>query len=64
MSENDFECFASTGVKTPETMLPNSGNRLSSTIIARVAPEVNWFVCISGLLLQRQKLFDLTAKGG
>jgi len=24
MSENDFECFASTGVKTPETMFPNS----------------------------------------
>src|SRR5580704_13119783 len=23
MSENDFECFASTGVKTPETMFPN-----------------------------------------
>src|SRR5260370_37188521 len=25
MSENDFECFASTGVNTPETMFPNSG---------------------------------------
>ena len=23
MSENDFECFASTGVNTPGTMLPN-----------------------------------------
>jgi len=22
ISENDFECFASTGVNTPETMLP------------------------------------------
>jgi hypothetical protein len=25
MSENDFECFASTGVNTPETMSPNPG---------------------------------------
>jgi len=25
MSENDFECFASTGVNTPETTFPNSG---------------------------------------
>src|SRR6266567_5551483 len=25
MRENDFECFASTGVNTPETMSPNSG---------------------------------------
>src|ERR1700747_469389 len=25
MSENDFECFASTGVNTPGTMFPNSG---------------------------------------
>src|SRR5437660_11853708 len=24
ISENDFECFASTGVNTPETMFPNS----------------------------------------
>jgi hypothetical protein len=24
MSENDFECFASTGVNTPETMFSNS----------------------------------------
>lgn len=24
MSENDFECFASTGVNTPETTFPNS----------------------------------------
>jgi hypothetical protein len=23
ISENDFECFASTGVNTPETMFPN-----------------------------------------
>src|SRR5229473_3039048 len=27
MSENDLECFASTGVNTPVTMLPNSGRR-------------------------------------
>ena len=26
MSENDFECFASTGVNTPGTMFPNSTN--------------------------------------
>jgi hypothetical protein len=26
MSENDFECFASTGVNTPVTMFPNSGS--------------------------------------
>src|SRR5229473_7690453 len=25
MSENDFECFASTGVNTPVTLFPNSG---------------------------------------
>ena len=25
MSENDFECFASTGVNTPVAMSPNSG---------------------------------------
>ncbi len=25
MSENDFECFASTGVNTPGTMSPNPG---------------------------------------
>jgi len=25
MSENDFECLASTGVNTPETMFPASG---------------------------------------
>jgi len=25
MSENDFECFASTGVNTPETMSPSQG---------------------------------------
>jgi hypothetical protein len=25
ISENDFECFASTGVKTPETISPNVG---------------------------------------
>ncbi len=25
MSENDFECFASTGVNTPETKFPNFG---------------------------------------
>ena len=25
MSENDFECFASTGVNAPETTFPNSG---------------------------------------
>ena len=27
MSEKDFECFASTGVNTPETMFPDSGSR-------------------------------------
>ena len=26
ISENDFECFASTGVKSPGTMFPNSGS--------------------------------------
>src|SRR5580700_7139143 len=26
MSENDFECFANTGVNTPETMFPSSGS--------------------------------------
>src|SRR5258708_5282227 len=26
MSENDFECFPSTGVKSPGTMFPNPGN--------------------------------------
>jgi len=26
MSENDFECFASTGVNTPEIMSPDSGS--------------------------------------
>src|SRR4030095_8290440 len=25
INENDFECFASTGVNTPGTMFPNSG---------------------------------------
>jgi hypothetical protein len=24
VNENDFECFANTGVNTPETMFPNS----------------------------------------
>jgi hypothetical protein len=28
MSENDFECFASTGVNTPGTMLPSSSSEL------------------------------------
>jgi len=27
MSENDFECLASTGVNTPGTMFPDSGSR-------------------------------------
>jgi hypothetical protein len=27
MSENDFECFASTGVNTPVAMSPNCGCR-------------------------------------
>jgi len=25
INENDFECFASTGANTPETMFPDSG---------------------------------------
>jgi hypothetical protein len=29
INENDFECFASTGVNTPETMFPNSGALLT-----------------------------------
>jgi hypothetical protein len=28
MSENDFECFASTGVNTPVTMFPDSVLRI------------------------------------
>src|SRR6266446_10929000 len=36
MSENDFECFASTGAKTPETMSPNSGCREVDF------PEADW----------------------
>jgi len=27
MIENDFECFASTGVNTPETVFPDWGSR-------------------------------------
>jgi hypothetical protein len=29
ISENDFECFAKTGVKAPGTTLPDSGERRS-----------------------------------
>ncbi len=34
MSENDFECFASTGVKPPDTMFPNAVERIRTTAIA------------------------------
>ena len=36
MSENDFECFASTGVNTPGTMFPNSACRASNFLEADV----------------------------
>jgi len=35
MSENDFECFASTGVNTPRTML-----EVQTTLAHRGAPEL------------------------
>src|SRR5258708_28421125 len=46
MSENDFECFASTGVNMPKTMFPNSGpanirfprSRLVASIAVRSVP--------------------------
>src|SRR6266851_3881798 len=39
MSENDFECFASTGVNTPATMSPNSECR-EGQLPRRLAPVV------------------------
>jgi len=39
MSENDFECFASTGVNTPETMFPNLALRVRAH--ARL-PQCPW----------------------
>jgi hypothetical protein len=47
MSENDFECFASTGVNTPGTMFPDSGpvdirfsrNRLPASLALRAPPS-------------------------
>jgi hypothetical protein len=33
MSENDFECFASTGVNTPEAIFPNFRLRFPETSV-------------------------------
>src|SRR6266853_2733933 len=47
MSENDFECFASTGVNTPERMSPNSGCREVDF------PEADWGITLTCKLLAR-----------
>ncbi len=49
MRENDFECFASTGVKTPDTMFPNAVESIRTTAIA-LKPE------ISGQLVSGEQL--------
>jgi hypothetical protein len=59
MSENDFECLASTGVSTPATISPNSGcliriwaiARLSSAAeVRRVAPPLTTIAVLAILV--------------
>src|SRR6266568_8981237 len=42
----------------------DSGNLRSSIHKLQSAPEVKWFVCASGLLLQLRRPFDRAEKGG
>src|SRR6266851_6533738 len=52
-SENDFECFASTGVNTPETMLPSS----SSALLLHVTLSSATFpMCHKGLQIEWPKI--------
>jgi len=51
MSENDFECFASTGVNTPVAMSPNVGCREVQLPRSRLLDRVGLFLPITSELL-------------